>query len=348
MLGLSADVVLIEPVEAERGRLSAMLSGAGLPGVRGYEDPVLALHEIFELNPALIIVNLDLDGMNGLDFLQELRPYAMSRLYLPIIAISGQESEDLRESAFELGARDFIALPVRRLDLIQRARNLLETKFLHESLHKSNLMLEERVRERTADLKRANLEIVNRLAAATNFRDDITGDHVLRVGSLSQQIALEMGMAEHDAEELGIAARLHDIGKIAIPDSILQKPGKLDEDEIMLMRSHTVLGAKMLSSSSSRIMQLAEEIAVSHHERWDGTGYPKGLAGEDIAFSGRICAVADVFDSLTSERQYKRAWPVETALLELEKNAGSQFDPEVVKAFCRIFHRSDDPQQLAA
>lgn len=328
--------------------MAEILTDAGITKVIEYAEPAASLAAVPHVEPSIVIVALDMPQMNGLDYLAALRPYALTRIFLPIIAVSREDTDDLREGAFELGARDFIPAPVRRADLVQRTRNLLETSFLYESEHKSNLLLEHRVRERTTELMEANLEIINRLAVATNFRDDITGSHVKRVGSLSELIALELGLPQGEAEAIGIAARLHDLGKIAIPDSILQKAGPLDDLEMQLMRSHTTVGASMLGSGKSKLIQLAEEIALTHHERWDGRGYPTGLAEENIPLAGRICAVADVFDSLTSERQYKQAWTVENALREIEAHAGTQFDPEVVKAFCRIFNRSDDPLKLAA
>jgi HD-GYP domain-containing protein (c-di-GMP phosphodiesterase class II) len=190
-------------------------------------------------------------------------------------------------------------------------------------------------RARTADLHAAQLELVARLAKAAESRDEDTGEHIERIGSMARRLALAIGVPAEEAEQLGHAAALHDVGKIAIPDAVLLKPGKLDAQEWEIMRSHAELGAEVLAGSASPVLQVAERIARTHHERWDGTGYPNGLAGEAIPLEGRIVAVCDVFDALTSRRPYKEPWPVEEALAELRRGAGSHFDPALVEAFLR-------------
>jgi putative nucleotidyltransferase with HDIG domain len=186
-------------------------------------------------------------------------------------------------------------------------------------------------------LEEAQLEIITRLAVAAEYRDDDTGEHTKRVGRNAAAIAYTLGWAEADVQLLFTAARLHDVGKIGISDLILHKPGKLEPPEMAKMRSHTTIGARILSAGNSPLLELAEEIALSHHERWDGRGYPIGLKGEAIPLSARIVAVADVLDALTSERPYKRAWGLEAALSEISKQAGQQFDPSVVEACCLVF-----------
>ncbi len=207
--------------------------------------------------------------------------------------------------------------------------------------------LEVRVRERTAELERARNEILERLALAGEYRDDETGEHTKRVGESSRQIALELGMDPHFADILGRAALLHDIGKIGVSDLILLKPGKLTEEEYTAMKRHTQIGSEILSGSESRILQTAEEIALTHHERWNGSGY-LGLKGEEIPLSGRIVAVADVFDALTSARSYKSAWTVEEALDLLRKESGHSFDPDVVEAFLQSVQRGAVRTEKAA
>jgi CHASE2 domain-containing sensor protein len=208
--------------------------------------------------------------------------------------------------------------------------------------------LEERVRERTAELRETQLEIVQRLAQAADSRDEETGVHIDRIGRLCEQLALAIGMDPHDAELLRHASAMHDVGKIGIPDRVLLKPAKLDADEWELMKTHTTLGAQILSGSRSELLQLAEEIALTHHERWDGSGYPAGLAGEQIPLEGRICAVCDVYDALVSERPYKRAWSREDALAEIRRGAGSHFDPRLAEAFLRLYEGAGAGDPLAA
>lgn len=196
-----------------------------------------------------------------------------------------------------------------------------------------NAILERKVVERTAQWKATQLEVVQRLSHAVDFRDQETGDHIRRMSELSRRLGLATGMTADEAETLRHAAALHDVGKIAVPDHILLKRGKLDAEEWVTMQRHTVVGSELLAGSRSLVVQMAELIALTHHERWDGSGYPHGLCGTDIPFVGRICAIADVFDALTSERPYKRAWSVDEAVSEIARQRGAQFDPELVDAF---------------
>jgi response regulator RpfG family c-di-GMP phosphodiesterase len=196
--------------------------------------------------------------------------------------------------------------------------------------------LEAEVRERTAELRETQLEVVERLAKAAESRDNDTGEHIERMSMLCERLALEVGMSAEEAETVRYAAILHDIGKISVPDNVLLKPGKLTPEERAVMETHAMIGSKLLVGSRSPLLRMAEEIARTHHERWDGGGYPAGLAGTEIPFPGRICSICDVFDALTTERPYKRAWPVEEALAEIANGRGTQFDPDLVDAFLRI------------
>jgi response regulator RpfG family c-di-GMP phosphodiesterase len=210
-----------------------------------------------------------------------------------------------------------------------------------------NAELEEAVRERTAELRSTQLEVIHRLAHATESRDQETGMHLERISRLCEQLGLAMGMTPTEAETLRNASLLHDVGKIGVPDAILLQPGGLSDDDREIMRRHTTVGAKIVSGSNSPVMQMAEQIALTHHERWDGRGYPNGLAGEEIPLPGRICAVCDVFDALLSERPYKDPWPYQDALAELRRERGHHFDPAVVDAFLRIVDDLD-PALLAS
>jgi CHASE2 domain-containing sensor protein len=209
-----------------------------------------------------------------------------------------------------------------------------------------NEVLEEAVRERTAELRETQLEVIHRLAQATESRDEETGLHLERMSHLCHALGRALGMTEDEAEVLRTASLLHDVGKIAVPDAVLSKPGRLDDEEWAVMRRHTALGASILAGSKSLLMQTAEEIARTHHERWDGSGYPAGLVGEQIPLAGRICAVCDVFDALLSRRPYKEPWPLDKALLELRRQRGRDFDPVVVDAFMGIVDGLD-PSLLA-
>ncbi|MFP5352984.1 MAG: HD-GYP domain-containing protein [Actinomycetota bacterium] len=199
-----------------------------------------------------------------------------------------------------------------------------------------NRVLDEKVRERTEELRETQLEVIRRLGQAAEFRDDDTGLHITRMSRFSARLAMEAGIGIKECEALLHAAPMHDIGKIGIPDHILLKPGKLEDEEFEIMKTHTTIGAELLSGSNSQVMELARGIALAHHEKWNGRGYPNGLAGEDIPFLARVCAICDVFDALTSERPYKKAWTPEDAFDLLRKEAGQHFDPNLVELFLRI------------
>lgn len=237
---------------------------------------------------------------------------------------------------FEINQRIFNEGTDARIRTLQIAHEAEESRQQTEILRLRTSELEGMVRGRTTELEQFQLEALERLAILGEFRDTETGEHTARVGDTCASIALSMGAESEWCERLRLAARLHDIGKVAIPDSILLKPGPLTPAEFEVMKTHTTLGARILSGSGSLLVQLAEEVALNHHERWDGAGYPRALAGADTPLSGRICAVADVFDALTSDRVYKRAWSREDAVRYIERGAGTQFDPAVVAAFVRV------------
>lgn len=228
---------------------------------------------------------------------------------------------------------------------VERARQDAELYRVRTDVeHEGRQRAEEQVRVRTAELARAQQEVVTRLAMAAEYRDDTTGEHTRRVGRTSARIALALGWPESRANVLSIAARLHDVGKIGIPDSVLLKPGKLDHAEFSQMQTHTLIGSRILSGGRSELLQLAEEIALTHHERWDGSGYPHGLQATQIPLTGRIVAVADVFDALTQERPYKRAWSALEAIEEIRRQAGSHFDPQLVEVALTVLSQPDTPE----
>ncbi|MDX2007334.1 MAG: tetratricopeptide repeat protein [Meiothermus sp.] len=229
---------------------------------------------------------------------------------------------------------------------LERARAEAEAARVRRDLEaQARAKAEAEVADRTEDLEQARLEVVARLALAAEYRDDVTGDHTWRVGRNAALIARELGWDDESVEQLRLAARLHDVGKIGISDLILLKPAKLEREEFEVMKTHTTIGARILSGGHSRLLQMAERIAHSHHERWDGQGYPRGLAGAEIPLEGRIVAVADVLDALTHDRPYKQAWPLDHALAEIARGAGTQFDPMVVDVAMQVFSRST-PHEL--
>jgi putative two-component system response regulator len=256
--------------------------------------------------------------------------------YLPVIVISSDADENIHLRALSAGAKDFLGKPYDRAKVILRCRNLIETNLLHNEVKEKNKNLAQTIRERTAELHQSRLDVIRRLGYAAEYRDTDTGDHIVRMSTYCEALARKLEMNDEECELILATSPLHDVGKIAIPDSVLLKPGALTPQEIDIMRSHAEIGAEILSGGTSPFLKMAETIALTHHERWDGKGYPRGLKGEDIPFVGRICAVCDVFDALTSERPYKKAWSFDAAVKEIKRMIGVNFDPKVADAFIHI------------
>src|SRR3954470_15134791 len=249
-----------------------------------------------------------------------------------VIAIEDCETLEISKADFER-VLDQHPEAARRM-LAQLARSLTMAK---EEVARQNSLLEGTVREKTADLRESQLEVVRRLSQAAESRDHDTGVHITRMSRLCSHLALAAGAAPAVAEMLLNAAPMHDVGKIGIPDHILLKPGKLTPDEWEIMRSHAAIGAELLAGSRSPVVQMGELIAFTHHEKWDGSGYPRGLKGDEIPFVARVTAICDVFDALISKRPYKRAWPIAEALEEVKRGSGTHFDPELVATFVSVF-----------
>jgi putative two-component system response regulator len=332
----TARVLLIDDQPANLTFLRHVLEPEGYGQLTLMSDSIDAIDRFSELDPDVIIVDLWMPGLDGFDFIARVEALLPEGSYLPILVATGDHTPEARRRALSAGARDFLTKPLSPAEVRLRVRNLLETRFLHEQLRCHNALLEQRVAERTHELEEARLEMLYRLARAAEFRDDESGQHTLRVGRIAGRIAQVLGLADEEHELIARAAPLHDIGKIGVPDAVLLKRGQLDAQERVIIERHAVIGADILSGSRYSLLQLAEEIALCHHERWDGRGYPRGLARDEIPISGRVVAVADVFDALTHDRPYKRAWTVRDALAEIEANAGTQFDPDVVEALLRV------------
>lgn len=318
--------------------LRRILEHAGFTRIESTNDPREACQLYVRLRPDLILLDLHMPEMDGLAVLDQLNEIAEAS-YLPILMLTGDLSQEARREALSRGAKDFVNKPFHSEEVLLRIRTLLETRFLYLQIQSQNQLLEQKVRERTRALEAAQKEIIERLARAAEFRDDNTGQHTERVGQMSALLAREIALPDGEVALIRRAAPLHDVGKIGIPDSILLKLGKLTADEFALVRTHTKIGQRILAGSRYSLLQLAEEIALTHHERWDGSGYD-GLAGRQIPLAGRIVAVADVFDALTQKRPYKPAWPVEDAVAEMVRQRGHMFDPDLIDAFVRITGRN--------
>lgn len=337
----NARILIVDDEENNVELLRRLLLRAGFTKVEWTNDARQASALYTHFRPDLILLDLHMPHKNGLEVLDELNGIAEAS-YLPVLMLTGDMTQEARQEALSRGAKDFINKPFSHQEVLLRIGTLLETRFLYLQIQSQNQMLEAKVRERTRALEAAQIEIIERLARAAEFRDDNTGQHTERVGQMAALLAREIGLPDHQVSLIRRAAPLHDVGKIGVPDAILMKLGKLTHEEFELVKTHTVIGARILSGSRFPILQLAEEIAFNHHERWDGNGYA-GVRGEAIPLAGRIVAVADVFDALTQQRPYKAAWPVGEALAEIERQRGRQFDPSLADAFLRIVEHQGAP-----
>lgn len=289
-----------------------------------------------EIEPDIILIDLMLANANGLDVLRKLQNSLPPGEYIPVVAVSDDAAPDMRRKALAMGARDYFVKPLDMNEMMLRLLNLLETRYLHIQLKDQNQMLEATVEARTAALRASQMEVLQRLGQAAEYRDDETGLHTQRVGELSAAIAAALGLPADQVELIRRAAPLHDVGKIGIADGLLTKPNALTPEEFEQMKTHTTIGAHLVGGGESPFLRTAESIARSHHERWNGAGYPQGLKGEEIPIDARIVSVADVFDILSHDRPYRKAWAREEALAEIRKQAGEQFDPAVVEAFFKV------------
>lgn len=316
--------------------LTRMLRAAGYSAIRGTTDSRTTVPLVYEFQPDLILLDLSMPVMDGFEVLEQLRPIIPPAVYLPILILTGDIRFEARQRALSSGAKDFLLKPFDMTEVLLRIRNLLETRFLYLLLQEQNQNLEVRVEARTRELEEARLEILQRLSEAAEYRDDDTGQHTRRVAALAVAIGRSIGLDPHTIESLRWASPLHDVGKIGIPDNVLLKPGKLSDEEMEIMKTHTTIGAQILMGGQSPLVQMAESIALNHHERWDGTGYPRKLYGEQIPLEARLVAVADVFDALTHTRPYRPAWSVEETRLEIHRGVGSHFDPRISEAFLNL------------
>lgn len=320
-----------------------ILEQAGIRRIRTATDASHAIQALDDFAPDLVVLDLHMPGVDGFGVLEELRGRTSPDEYLPVLVLTADDRAATKRRALAAGARDFLNKPVQMAEVVLRIGNLLETRFLHRRLQAQNQILEERVRQRTVELDAAKSEALELLGLVAEYRDDETGQHTRRVGRLAALIARELGLPEAEIALLQRAAPLHDLGKVGIPDSIPLKPGAISPRERDVMRGHTRIGATILARSRFPLMRLAAEVAACHHERWDGTGYPRGLAGEEIPLCARIVALADVYDSLSHARPYKRAWTVADTVREIVRCSGTQFDPGVVDAFLAIHGRGALP-----
>lgn len=360
-IGTLKDTAKVMIVDDEPINIKIVQKYLKLAGYRNFvtsSDPPMVFDMVTSTMPDVILLDVMMPMISGLDILKRLRGDARVA-HIPTIILTASDSEETKIEALNLGASDFLSKPFNSSELVLRLRNALLVKAYDDHLKDHASELTRQVRLRTAELAASRLELIHCLARAAEYRDNETGRHVLRVGRYAGILARQMGLDEETVELIEHAAPLHDMGKVGIPDEILLKPGKLTPEEFEIMqkhsaygkhtfepmscdewrmfKSHTFLGEMIMDVQSSPIITMAAKIALTHHEKWDGSGYPLGLCGQDIPISGRITAVADVFDALSSKRPYKPAFPIDRCFATIEQGRGTHFDPRVLDAFlaCR-------------
>lgn len=328
-----AKLLVIDDEQANLDLMGRVLRRAGYQQVTLTTDPGWALQHLGDLVPDLILLDLHMPGIDGFEVLERLQSTVDADDLLPRLVITADSTEGTRRAALELGAHDFLTKPINVGETALRVANLLATRMLHVRLSSHNDRLEEQVRSRTRQLEHSHRELARRLALVGEYSDDDTFEHTLRVGAAAERLATAVGFSPPEARLLGEAAPLHDIGKVAVPDAVLLKPGLLSAQEFDIIKTHAAIGAHILAGGDSDLLRLAEQIAYTHHERWDGDGYPQGLRSSAIPLAGRLVAVVDVYDALTNDRPYKRAWSIDRTVREMRAQRGRHFDPEVLDVF---------------
>jgi len=358
-----AKIMIVDDEGVNIDIVQAYLEQEGFKRFLTTTESTATLAMIRHRSPDLILLDIKMPRISGLEILESMRRDA-DIAQIPVIILTASNDPKVKLAALRLGASDFLSKPVDPSELMLRLENVLAVKAYQDHLAEYSERLEKQVQLRTQELVRSRQEAIHCLARAGEYRDDDTGHHVTRVGRYSALIADELGFPKSAIELIEQAAQLHDVGKIGIPDAILHKPGKLEPHEFELiqehcgigrkiinplsheesirLKSHTSVGLQIMGSTSSPVLKLAAVIAASHHEKWDGSGYPKGLAGNAIPIEGRIVAVADVFDALSSARPYKKAFPLEKCLSILQEGRGKHFDPRVLDAFLKRLDEAVD------
>lgn len=301
-----------------------------------FTEPEAALAHCAKSLPDLIIVDYMMPVMDGIEFIRQFRKLP-GRESIPVVMVTAIDEASVRYEALTAGANDFLNKPIDKIEFMARMRNMLALRSAQKRLEDKATWLAEEVLKATEEIVQRERETIHRLSRAAEYRDPETGAHILRMARYSWLIAMRMKLSKEDQDLILEAAPMHDIGKVGTPDHILLKPGKLDPEEFEIMKEHARIGHEILSNSKSPLLLAAAEIALSHHEKFNGSGYPQGLKGSEIPLFGRIVAVADVFDALTSARPYKVAWEIDRAVAFMKENSGSHFDPECIDLFLKDF-----------
>jgi putative two-component system response regulator len=324
--------LLVDDSRSVLNYLKRHIEAEGLVEATAFLDPVEALACARERVFDLVLVDYEMPHMDGISFIRVFRSLP-GCADVPIAMVTSQQTDDVKMEALQAGATDFLPKQPQSLEMTVRLRNLIQLGAAVRKLNDRAAHLASEVAAATRKLGEREEEIILRLALAVEYRDNDTGEHTLRVARYSRIIAEQLGLPPRLCRDIYLAAPLHDVGKVAIPDNILLKPGRLTDDEMAVIRTHATIGERILADSGCELIQLGAQIAAGHHERWDGAGYPNGLKADEIPVAARVVAVADVFDALTTRRPYKEPMPIEVARSYLVENKGRQFDPACVEAF---------------
>lgn len=332
-------IVVVDSDEENLEQLKHILDKSGYARVHVIHDPWQLLAQYQQLRPDLIMTGLSMPRLNGFQLMAALEPMIFGESYLPIILLLGNEHQASKDQILHSIAKDFLHKPYDPVEVKLRVKHALDNRRFYLQTAQRSQIFKTQIEARDAQLENAYYEMITRLAVVAEYRDPKASEHVWRVAQNSYSMAMELGFSLAKSEVFMRSARLHDVGKVAIPDSILYKPGSLTPKEFEIIKTHSSIGAQLLSGGQSPMIKLAASIALTHHERWDGAGYPRGLAGKMIPIEGRIVAVADTFDVMTTDHQHKKALSLEDAAAEIQYQSGKQFDPEVVQAFVNLYER---------
>lgn len=334
-------ILVVDDEDRIRRLMEAMLTPMGYEVLLA-QDGEEALSRVGEIQPDVILLDVMMPKMSGFDVAARLKTDEETKI-IPIVMVTGLSELEDRVKALEAGADDFLSKPVEKTELKARVQSLIKVKAYNDHMRDYQKELEAEVAKRTGQLKRAfekikkaSLDTIYRLTSAAEYKDEDTGAHIQRMSRYAAAVASRMGLNAKVVESILYSAPMHDVGKIGIPDRILLKPGKLDSEEWEIMKRHTTIGGRILAGSEAGFIKLGEVIALTHHEKWDGSGYPSGKKETAIPLAGRITAIADVFDALASRRPYKEAFPLEKSFNIIREGRGSHFDPDVVDAFFAI------------
>lgn len=335
----AATIVVIDDINTNIRLLESSLKAFGLRHIHSFTDPVAGLDWLQQNHWDLLLLDLDMPRLNGFELLARLAPHSGQ----PVIILTALGSQVDRQRGLQLGANDYLCKPLDLSELLLRIRNNLQLGLTFQKLQYERDHLDQKVVERTRELQHSFAALIHTMARAAAFKDNETGNHIIRIGEMAALIARHTGQTDCWVEQIRLAAPMHDVGKIGIPDAILNKTGKLTAEERELMKTHARIGFDILhDNSNSPLIEMAADIALNHHEYWDGSGYPQGITGKEIPLSARIVAMCDVYDALRAKRPYKNPWTSTEALNNLVVGAGTHFDPELVTIFVSLHTEIED------